>query len=141
MEEKNEIDEIKNQEMMLRLKSNVVEYYSINQQLKPIFARKEFLKGENMMFMKMLEIERADFDNMYRIEIVYPEDKIGVNEELLIELIGNDIVEKLKEVSVNKLMKGVEKGEVGKRAIEAIITEDGNPYIKVFKINSAKKYV
>lgn len=132
-------DESKNQEMMLRLKSNVIEYHGINQQLKPILTRKEWLKGENMMFMKMLGIEKADFDGLYRIEMIYPEDKIGVDETLLRELIGDEEVEKIKEVPVDKLIKGIEKGDIKERAMEAVIVEDGNPYIKVYKLNSMKR--
>lgn len=141
MEEKNDDknEESKNQEMLLRLRGNVIEYYSVNQQLKHILSRKEFLKGENMMFMKIMGIEKADFDGLFRIEMIYPEEKTGVDEILLRELVGDDIVEKLREVPVDKLVKGIEKGEVGKRAMEAVIVEDGNPYIKVFKLSSLKK--
>ncbi|MBZ5529618.1 MAG: hypothetical protein LAN71_17185 [Acidobacteriia bacterium] len=124
--------------LMLRLKANTVEYYSINQQLRPFLVRKEFLKAENMMFMKLLGIEVADFDP-YRIEMIYPEDKIGVNEELLKELIGCQIVEELKEVPVDKLAKGIENGTIPQRAVEAILKQDGNPYIKIFKIVSMKR--
>ena len=138
MENDNIIEEQKKGEMLLRLKVNVVEYYSINQQLRPFLAKKEFLKGENMMMMKLLGIEVADFDP-YRIEMIYPEDKIGVDEELLKELIGDKMVENLKEVPVEKLVKGIEKEEIPLRAIEAILKKDGNPYIKVFKLNPLVK--
>ena len=131
-------EEQKKCEMLLRLKTNVVEYYGINQQLRPFLVRKEFLKGENMMFMKLLGIEVADFDS-YRIEMIYPENKIGVNEELLKELIGCQMVEDLKEVPVEKLVKGIEKGTIPERAAEAILKQDGNPYLKVYKIISVKK--
>lgn len=133
-----DIEEQKKGEMLLKLRSNTIEYYGINQQLKPFLVRKEFLKAENMVSMKLLGIERADFDP-YRIEMIYPEDKIGVNEELLRELIGDEIVESLKEVAVEKLVKGIEKGTIPERAVETILKKDGNPYIKVFKIVSVKK--
>ena len=126
-------------DMMLRLRANVIEYHSINQQLKPIFARKEYLKAENMISMRLLGIDKADFDGLYRIEMIYHEDKVGVDEMLLRQLIGDDEVEKMREVPVDKLVKKIEKGEVGKRAMEAVIIENGNPYIKVFKLNSMKK--
>lgn len=77
-----------------------IEYYSINQQLKPLLTRKDWLKGENMMMMKLLGIEKADFDGSYRIEMLYNENKTGVDEDLLRSLIGDDIVEMLKEVPV-----------------------------------------
>jgi hypothetical protein len=134
----NELNTPNNDELMLRLKSNAIEYYGINQQLKPILTRKDWLKGENMMMMKLLGIDKADFGD-YRIEMMYNENKIGVNEELLVELIGRDEVEKMKEVPVDKLVKLVEKGEVGKRSMEAVLVEDGNPYLKVFKLNAMKK--
>ena len=88
--------------------------------------------------MKILGIEIADFDP-YRIEMIYPEDKIGVNEELLKELIGCQMVEDLKEVPVEKLVKGIEKGIIPERAVEAILKKDGNPYLKVYKIIAVKK--
>ena len=138
MENDNIIEEQKKGEMLLRLKANVVEYYSINQQLRPFLVKKEFLKGENMMMMKMLGIDRADFDP-YRIEFICPEDKVGVDEDLLKELIGDEMVENLKEVSVEKLVKGIEKEEIPLRAVEAILKKDGNPYIKVFKLNPLVK--
>jgi hypothetical protein len=137
-ESDNILEEQKKGEMLLSLKANAVEYYGINQQLKPFLIRKEFLKAENMMMMKLLGIERADFDP-YRIEMIYPEDKIGVDEEMLRELIGNEIVENLKEVPVEKLAKGIERGTIPLRATEAIIKRDGNPYLKVFKIVSVIK--
>lgn len=125
--------------LMLRLKANVIHYYGINQALKPILAKKEFLKAENMMFMKMLGLDKAEFDGLYRIEVITPTEKIGVDENLLIELIGKEEVDKLKEVPVKKLVKCIETGNVKERAIEAIITEPGKPYLKVFKLNSIKK--
>lgn len=88
--------------------------------------------------MKILGIDRADFDS-YRIEFICPEDKIGVNEDLLKELIGNEMVESLKEVPVDKLVKGIENGTIPERAVEAIIKKAGNPYIKVFKLVNAIK--
>ena len=138
MENDNIIEEQKKGEMLLRLKVNVVEYYSINQQLRPFLVKKEFLKGENMMFMKMLGIDVADFDP-YRIEFICPEEKIGVNEELLRELIGDEMVENLLEVPVDKLVKGIERKEIPERAVEAILKKDGNPYLKVYKIVSVNK--
>jgi hypothetical protein len=132
------IEEQKKGEMLLRLRASVIEYYSINQQLKPFLVRKEFLKGENMILMKMLGIEVADFDP-YRIEMIYPIDKIGVDEDLLKELIGCQLVEELKEVPVDKLVKGIEKGTIPERAVEAILKKDGNPYLRVYKIVSVKK--
>lgn len=138
-EQKGDIDDFKkNQEMLLRLKSNTIEYHSINQQLKPIFARKDWLKGENMMFMKLLGIDKADFGD-YRIEMIYEQNKIGVDETLLKELIGDEMVEKMKEVPADKLVKGVEKGDILVRAMEAVIVENGNPYLKVYKLNAMKR--
>lgn len=134
----NIVEEQKKSNMMLRLKSNVIEYYGVNQQLRPFLVRKEFLKGENMMMMKILGIEVADFDP-YRIEMIYPEDKVGVDEKLLKELIGDEMVENLKEVPVDKLVKGIEKEEIPLRAMEAVLKKDGNPYLKVYKIVSVKK--
>lgn len=54
-------------------------------------------------------------------------------------LIGDEIVDNIKEVPVDKLVKGVEKGDIKERAMEAIIKEQGNPYLKVYKLNSMKK--
>ena len=90
------------------------------------------------MFMKMLGIDVADFDP-YRIEFICPEEKIGVNEELLRELIGDEMVESLLEVPVDKLVKGIERKEIPERAVEAILKKDGNPYLKVYKIVSVNK--
>lgn len=129
-----ENDATKNDELMLKLRANVIEYYGINQQLKPILVRKEYLKGENMMLLKLLQIQKADFGD-YRIEMIYPTEKVGVNEDLLVSLIGKDEVEKLKDVNIERLVKNIENKKIGERALESILTQEGNPYLKVYRLN------
>ncbi len=114
-------------QLIEKLEQNMIAYHSNSIVEKELEAKQNILKKENLAILQELNIKSHNSSNL-RIEIRQAKKKIGVDENKLIALIGQEHVDPLKRVPIEAVMAGIKDGTIYKNAIDCILTIDQAPY-------------
>ncbi len=127
-------------DLITKLEQNMVAYYENSLAEKDIEAKQNILKKENLVILQELNIKSHNSANL-RIEIRQAKKKIGVDENKLIELIGQEKVTPMKRVPIEAVMAGIKDQTIPKEAISCILTIDQAPYTMIKSLEEKSESV
>ncbi len=117
-------------QLIEKLEQNMIVYHDNSIVEKELEVKQNILKKENLAILQELNIKSHNSANL-RIEIRQAKKKIGVDENKLIELIGQEKVTPMKRVPIEAVMAGIKDQTIPKEAISCILTIDQAPYTMI----------
>lgn len=127
-------------QIMETLQKNVSEYYNRKTQIDLLEEKQEELKDQNLSLVKMIEpeLKKGDyflFDEIgLQIQLLEMKRVDRIDELGLVKLVGKDIVDPLKVVSIELLKGAIKSGKLPKNAGDCIIYKDTVEYTKITPI-------
>lgn len=127
-------------QIMETLQKNVSEYYNRKTQIDLLEEKQEELKDQNLSLVKMIEpgLKKGDcclFDEIgLQIQLLEMKKVDRIDELGLVKLVGKEIIDPLKTVSIELVRAAIKSGKLPKNAGDYIVYKDTIEYTKITPI-------
>lgn len=126
---------------IVNLEQNIIQYKENDAKIKELEKEQQKLKIINLALMKGLKIKNHIYKT-FQIQLIdSAKKKIGVNENKLIDLIGEQRVNSLKKVPIDAIVTGINEKTIPEAALDCIITTPIPEYVMIRTLKETKEPV